>query len=326
MGQTSGNPIHSTSASAALKSSDPRLGSWIKHGKIEFRDVFFRYQPSSEDVLSGLSFTINAGEKVGIVGRTGSGKSTLSMSLFRVAELSGGNIFIDDCDCAEMPLQRLRSAIEIIPQSPVVLKGTVRMNLDPFHAHTDEAVHSALKKSFMLKTIANLYDQQMHEEALKRRHDALEKARESKRSKGKSNADTGAAASKPSRERQVSGLTADPRYMILNALLDESGGNLSVGEKQLLVMARALLANAKVLVMDEATANIDNATDQLIQTLLESEFKASTVLTVAHRIHTVARCDRVIVMSAGKVVECAPPDVLKATPGSIFAHLAKEHS
>ena len=225
------------------------------------------------------------------MGRTGSGKSSLSMSLFRVAELSSGAIFIDGNDCSTMSLLDLRSSIEIIPQAPVVLKGSVRLNIDPFTLHTDESVYKALEKACLIKTVTKLYEQQQQ-----------------------------------SRKKEGGDPKAYNEYIVLSAQLDESGGNLSVGEKQLLVMARALLANSKILVMDEATANIDNETDEHIQRLLEHEFRHSTVLTIAHRLHTIMQCDRILVMSNGKVAEYDSPANLMAQPTTIFASLAAEQA
>jgi len=316
------------SAGRASASGDSQTGvelspmhkSYVTNGAIEFRDVCFRYQPDSEDVLSRLSFNVKGGEKIGIVGRTGSGKSSLSMSLFRVAELSSGAIFIDGHDCSEMSLLDLRSSIEIIPQAPVVLKGSVRLNIDPFTLYSDEAVYKALEKACLVKTVTKLYEQQQQS-----------RKKEANRDKDKDK-DKGKASSHKNKNSSNSSVDATPapkaysEYSILGALLDESGGNLSVGEKQLLVMSRALLANSKILVMDEATANIDNETDEHIQRLLEHEFRDSTVLTIAHRLHTIMQSHRILVMSNGQVAEYDSPASLMAQPASIFANMAAEQA
>eukprot|EP00606_Chrysophyceae_sp_TOSAG23-5_P001456 GSChrysophyteH2.ASY1.ANO1.1146.1 assembled CDS len=259
---------------------------WVTQGRITYRGVSFRYQPTSEDILIDLNFDVLAGQKIGIVGRTGSGKSSLSMSLFRVAELRTGSIYIDGINISDIPLSQLRAGVEIIPQSPIVLKGTVRMNVDPFDQYTDTEVHEALRKTYMLKSITNLAKSQAEAEDSDANANDLNKP-----------------------------------FGILYTLLDESGGNLSVGEKQLLVMARALLSQSKILILDEATANVDSDTDVHIRLLLQKEFTNSTVLTIAHRLHTVMGCDRILVMEQGRIAEYDTPQNLLDIKGSIFENL-----
>ena len=280
--------------------------TWVTQGRITYRGVSFRYQPTSEDILIDLNFDVLAGQKIGIVGRTGSGKSSLSMSLFRVAELSTGSIHIDGINISDIPLSQLRAGVEIIPQSPIVLKGTVRMNVDPFDQYTDTEVHEALRKTYMLKSITNLAKSQAEAE------DSDANANGNKKSRSSSKINEVTVNTSPDLNKP---------FGILYALLDESGGNLSVGEKQLLVMARALLSQSKILILDEATANVDSDTDVHIRLLLQKEFTNSTVLTIAHRLHTVMGCDRILVMEQGRIAEYDTPQNLLDTKGSIFENL-----
>jgi ATP-binding cassette subfamily C (CFTR/MRP) protein 1 len=220
-----------TEAPAIIEDNRPPK-SWPEKGDVEFIDVRMRYRDNLPLVIRGLSFKVNSGEKVGIVGRTGAGKSSLFVSLFRLVELSGGKIIIDGYDVAKIGLEDLRSKISIIPQDPVLFTGTVRFNLDPFEEHSDAEVWDALRRAYLQTYIESSKDG-------------------------------------------------------LQMKVEEKGSNFSVGQRQLLCMARALLRNSKILVLDEATASVDVNTDSLIQKTIREEFKSCTMLIIAHRLNTI---------------------------------------
>ncbi|XP_036296981.1 ATP-binding cassette sub-family C member 12 [Pipistrellus kuhlii] len=255
-----------TPESAQPLPAAPCPHDWPSRGEITFRDYRMRYRDGTPLVLQGLSLHIQSGQTVGIVGRTGSGKSSLGMALFRLVEPEGGTVLIDGVDICTVGLEDLRTRLTAIPQDPVLFVGTVRSNLDPFQSHTDEMLWQVLERTFMRDTIMRLPDR-------------------------------------------------------LQAEVTENGENFSVGERQLLCMARALLRNSKIILLDEATASMDSKTDSLVQSTIKDAFKGCTVLTIAHRLNTVLNCDLVLVMEDGKVVEFDKPEVLAEKPGSAFAML-----
>jgi len=233
-------------------------------GEVEFDNVDLRYRPNLPLVLKGVSFVIYPREKIGIVGRTGSGKSSLIVSLMRLVELASGCIRIDGMDIAHVPLNILRSYISVIPQDPVLFSGTIRSNVDPFRNYSDYDVMKSLERAHLHDKISSL-------------------------------------------EQEVS----------------EGGANFSIGERQLICIARALLRKSKIILLDEATASIDVKTDALIQESIKTEFSECTCLTIAHRINTVMDSDRVLVMDSSHVAEFDTVDNLLKNKG-IFAGLVNE--
>ncbi|KMY89969.1 multidrug resistance-associated protein 1 isoform X1 [Drosophila simulans] len=243
--------------------------NWPQEGRVEFQNFQVRYREGLDLVLRGVSFNIKGGEKVGIVGRTGAGKSSLTLALFRIIEAAGGRISIDGVDIASMGLHMLRSRLTIIPQDPVLFSGSLRINLDPFEIKTDDEIWKALELSHLKSFVKSL------------------------------------AAG-------------------LNHEIAEGGENLSVGQRQLVCLARALLRKTKVLVLDEATAAVDLETDDLIQKTIRTEFKECTVLTIAHRLNTILDSDKVIVLDKGQITEFASPTELLDNPKSAFYSMAKD--
>ncbi|XP_074291639.1 ABC transporter C family member 10-like [Silene latifolia] len=244
--------------------------NWPLLGKVEICDLQIRYRPDSPLVLRGVSCTFEGGDKIGIVGRTGSGKTTLIGALFRLVEPAGGKIVVDGIDISTIGLHDLRSRFGIIPQDPTLFNGSVRFNLDPLGQHDDVEIWEVLDKC-QLK-------------------DAVE-----------------------------------DKELGLDSFVVEDGSNWSMGQRQLFCLGRALLRRSRVLVLDEATASIDNATDTILQRTIRTEFADCTVITVAHRIPTVMDCTKVLAISDGRLVEFDEPTKLMENQGSLFGQLVKEY-
>ncbi|XP_033637608.1 multidrug resistance-associated protein 5-like [Asterias rubens] len=254
-------------APAHIKETKPD-DDWPQQGTIEFKKYKMRYRDNLPLVIKGIDCHVRPKEKIGIVGRTGSGKSSLGVALFRLVEAAAGEIFIDGVNIATIGLKDLRTKLSIIPQDPVLFKGTVRYNLDPFEEYDDAKIWESLERTYMKEKISALDNQ-------------------------------------------------------LEALVVEGGDNFSVGERQLMCMARALLRNSKILMLDEATAAIDTDTDSLIQTTIRESFSECTMLTIAHRLNTILDSDRVLVMDNGKIAEFDKPSALLSNPDSKFSKMVE---
>jgi ATP-binding cassette subfamily C (CFTR/MRP) protein 1 len=231
--------------------------TWPEAGEIVFKDVQMRYRDGLPLVLKGLDMHVHAGERIGVVGRTGAGKSSIMSTLFRLVELSGGSITIDGVDIATIGLHDLRSKLAIIPQDPTLFRGTVRSNLDPFHEHSDLELWSALRQADLVSNESTVEDHsgRIH----------------------------------------------------LDSVVEEEGLNFSLGQRQLMALARALVRGSQIIVCDEATSSVDFETDQKIQKTIVDGFKGKTLLCIAHRLKTIILYDRICVMDAGTIAELDTP-------------------
>ena len=247
---------------ADTAADDELSAEWPTRGHLSVQRIAVRYRQNLDLVLRDVSFELEGGMKCGIVGRTGSGKSSLALALFRLIEPEAGVVLLDGVDTALLGTERLRAALAIVPQDPVLFAGTIRYNLDPFDDHDDDALWAALTKAKLASVVASL-----------------------------------------------------------DSVVTDAGGNLSVGQRQLFCIARAILRRPRVLILDEATASMDAETDAHLQSMIRSEFASSTVLTIAHRINTILDADRVLVLDAGEVAEFDSPQALLATEGGVFREL-----
>ena len=225
---------------------------WPERGQIQVKNLCLDYFKGGPKILRDISFTIAPGEKVGIAGRTGAGKSSIVAALCRMPQPTG-DVIVDDVNLNSINIQSCRRAISVITQNPVLFTGSLRMNLDPFEQHGDTKTWQALQES-RLKTVIETLPNQLSEE------------------------------------------------------IRECGENFSVGERQLLCLARALLKKGKIIVLDEATANVDYKTDQLIQETIRTKCKDCTVIAIAHRLNTVIDYDRVLVVENGEIVGNDKPE------------------
>ncbi|KAF9181719.1 hypothetical protein BGZ50_005356 [Haplosporangium sp. Z 11] len=255
-------------ADAIIPDNRP-AASWPSAGAISIRNLEMRYRPELPSVLHNLSLDIKGGEKIGVVGRTGAGKSSIMMALFRLVEPSKGTMEIDGVDISKIGLHDLRTRLAIIPQDPVLFSGTIRSNLDPFEKRSDQELWEVLERSDLKSYVQSCEGG-------------------------------------------------------LDSQVTEFGENLSVGQRQLLCLARAMLTHAKVIIMDEATASVDVATDVMLQKAIRVDFANSTVLTIAHRLNTVIDYTRVLVLDHGEIKEFDTPANLLSRPDSVFSSMVEE--
>ncbi|KAI9724519.1 MAG: hypothetical protein M1812_000587 [Candelaria pacifica] len=233
--------------------------TWPEKGEIIFDNVQMRYRAGLPLVLRGLSLKVSGGERIGIVGRTGAGKSSIMSTLFRLIELSGGSITIDGENISKIGLHDLRSRLAIIPQDPTLFRGTIRSNLDPFNQHTDLELWSALRQSDLVSSDSSLSDK------------------------------------------------SPPGRIHLDSIVEEEGLNFSLGQRQLMALARALVRGSQIIVCDEATSSVDIETDQKIQKTIVEGFGGKTLLCIAHRLRTIIAYDRICVLDQGRIVELDTP-------------------
>jgi ABC-type multidrug transport system fused ATPase/permease subunit len=282
---------------AAIVEKNRPLENWPSEGAVEFINYSTRYRKELDPVLRNLTFKIAAREKIGIVGRTGAGKSSLTLAIFRALEADEGKILIDGVDIGLIGLRDLREAITIVPQDPTLFMGTIRSNLDPFNLYTDEEVFTALRRVHLLQA-----------------DEFLAATNPSVVPESTTAADSVAGTTATEQSRPPSAATNKNIFMDLSYPVTESGNNLSQGQRQLLCLARALLKKPTVLVMDEATASIDYATDSAIQETIRE--LTSTIITIAHRLQTIVDYDKVLVLDKGRIVEYGHPWELLRKPSS----------
>ncbi|KAG1785703.1 ABC transporter [Suillus plorans] len=262
----------------------PAPADWPSRGEIVMMDAVMRYRPELPPVLRGLSMSLSPGEKIGVVGRTGAGKSSIMTAIYRMVELASGSISIDGVDISTVGLAQLRRKLSIIPQDAVI-SGTLRTNLDPFGLHDDAKLYDALKRAYLVESDSDL-----------------------------------PSMTSPPAEGQSA-----PRFS-LDSPVDDEGSNLSIGQRSLVSLARALVNDTKILILDEATASVDYETDSKIQHTIANEFKERTILCIAHRLRTIIGYDRICVMDAGMIAEFDTPVNLFAMPDGVFRGMCKRSS
>lgn len=254
--------------------------NWPENGEVNFKNYSTRYRPELDLVLKNISLSVKPHEKIGIVGRTGAGKSSLTLALFRIIEAADGHIEIDSLNTSKIGLADLRHKLSIIPQDAQVFEGSIRSNLDPTDCYSEEQLWKALELSHLKDHVLKMYNERSEE------------------------------------DKDITSA--------LDVKMSEGGSNLSVGQRQLMCLARALLIPSHILVLDEATAAVDVETDHVLQQTIRSEFKDRTILTIAHRLNTIMDSDRIVVLEQGEIAEFDTPENLLKRKDSLFYSLSKE--
>ncbi|KAF9363703.1 hypothetical protein BGX34_003505 [Mortierella sp. NVP85] len=307
---------------AIIEGSRPPA-SWPHAGEIVVDRLRMRYAPDTPDVIKGVSFTIKAGEKVGVVGRTGSGKSTLAISLFRFMDPVDGTIVIDGIDICKIGLQDLRSNLTIIPQDPILFKGTLRSNLDPFGEREDRELWEALRRSHLIPEVRTPSVAQSKRNSVEISPEATLTPGDAGSSSTKKSPAASIKDNKDRDSKDTEPEIVESSKITLDTPVKENGSNFSQGQRQLIALARALVRQSKIIVMDEATASVDFETDLKIQTTIREEMADATIITIAHRIRTIADFDRVLVMNAGELAEFDKPYKLMTTDDSLFRSMCE---
>lgn len=258
---------------------------WPSKGEIQFENASLAYRPGLPLVLKDLNFSVTKSEKIGICGRTGAGKSSIMTALYRLSELHCGKIWIDGIDISTLGLHSLRSKLSIIPQDPVLFAGSIRKNLDPFNAYDDTKLWDALRRTGL-----------------------IEEARlENVKLQVKGDGDN----------------SVDLHKFHLDQTVEDGGSNFSLGERQLIAFARALVRDSKILILDEATSSVDYETDSKIQQTIVREFAQCTILCIAHRLKTIINYDKILVLDKGQLEEYDTPYNLFKQKGSIFQQMCE---
>lgn len=263
-----------------IEGTKPRE-SWPERGALEFKDMTMSYQPQLPPVLKNINLSIAGGEKIGICGRTGAGKSSIMVALYRLCELTSGSIEIDGIDISILGLNELRTKLSIIPQDPVLFQGTIRSNIDPFGQCSDVELWDALRRSWLVEA--------------------------------------------PDLEKLKNGdIDSSQMKFHLDQKVDDDGTNFSLGERQLLALARALVRKSRILILDEATSSVDFETDHKVQTTIAKEFGHCTILCIAHRLNTILGYDKVLVLEHGEVAQFDDPaELIQQTDGIFYSMCEK---
>ena len=281
--------------------------NWPTDSQISIRNLKMRYRRDLPFVLNGLNLDIVSRQKIGVVGRTGSGKSSFILVLMRIVEMEheeDAYLKIDDVDINKLGLRYARRAITLIPQDPFVLSGSIRSNIDPYNEHTNEEVIQVLRKTQLLDSLLERYEALVAASSVVTVNMKSHRQSAIKQSLLKKKADEAS---------------------VLNMIIESGGSNLSQGQRQLLCISRALMKKPKILLMDEATASIDSKTDEIIQGLIKTEFRRSTIITIAHRLNTIIQYDKILSLKHGKVMEFDRPSKLLRDESTYFCNMVREY-